>query len=288
MKQEFNDLLKNLKNTIADYKYYTDFEKVYRHVNGIKIELNILNSLIGSEQIETDFINLINEYPKTLKVIPLLLAIRKNGNTVPVLDGRLISFNFSKRELFDLDYIRFMRESGLFDLLENSKIKSLFDYVTGVEVGLDTNARKNRTGSAMENIVEGFIKMTNHKAYTKETTKEEIKSLYGINLDLYLTSEESLKIAEKRFDFVIKTDSNLFVVETNFFSGGGSKLNETARSFKSLASDFRDNDDVTFIWITDGVGWKTAKNNLRETYDVMQHLYTLTDLENGVLNQVIK
>ncbi|MDY0138282.1 MAG: type II restriction endonuclease [Candidatus Izemoplasmatales bacterium] len=288
MKQDFKDLIDNLRNTIADYKYYTDFDKVYRNVNGIKVELNILNSLIGSEHIESDFIHIINEYPKTLKVIPLLLAIRKSGNTVPVLDGRLKIFKFNKRELSDRDYLRFMRESGLFDLLENSKIKNLFDYVTGVEVGLDTNARKNRTGTTMENIVEGFIKMTNHIAYTKETTKDEIKRLYGVDLDLYLTSEESLKIAEKRFDFVIKTNENLFVVETNFYSGGGSKLNETARSFKSLASDFRDNSDVTFIWITDGVGWKTARNNLRETYDVMKHLYTLTDLENGVLNQVIK
>jgi type II restriction enzyme len=288
MKQNFSDLIKNLRDTIADYKYYTDFEKVFRNVNGIKVELNILNSLIGSNQIESDFIHIINEYPKTLKVIPLLLAIRKNGNTVPVLDGRLLNFNFSRRELNDKDYIRFMKESGLFDLLENSKIKNLFDYVTGVEVGLDTNARKNRTGTTMENIVEGFIKMTDYESYKKEMTKNEIKGLYGIDLDLYLTSEESLKIAEKRFDFVIKTSKKLFVVETNFYSGGGSKLNETARSFKSLAKDFHDNKDVIFIWITDGVGWKTARNNLRETYDVMEHLYTLTDLENGVLNKVIK
>lgn len=288
MKQEFKDLIDNLRNTIADYKYYTDFDKVYRNVNSIKLELNILNSLIGSENIESDFIQIINDYPRTLKVIPLLLAIRKSRNNVPVMDGELINFKFNKRELSDQDYLKFMEESGLFDLLKNSKIKNLFDYVTGVEVGLDTNARKNRTGSTMENIVESFIKSTNHVAYTKETTKAEIKKLYGIDLDMYLTSEESLKVAEKRFDFVIKTSKNLFLIETNFYSGGGSKLNETARSFKSLALDFSNNSDVSFIWITDGVGWKKAKRNLRETYDVMKHLYTLTDLENRILNKIIK
>ena len=175
MKQPFEDLIRNLKSTVADYKYYTNFKKVYEHVNAIRVELNILNSLIGSERIEEDFIKIINEYPKTLSVIPLLLAIRKNGNIVPVLDDGLINFMFDSRELSDENYVRFMRESGLFDLLETSKIKNLFDYVTGVEVGLDTNARKNRTGETMENIVESFIRNTNHLTYSKETTKDVLE-----------------------------------------------------------------------------------------------------------------
>ncbi|MBU1093343.1 MAG: type II restriction endonuclease [Firmicutes bacterium] len=288
MKQSFDDLLANLKDTVADYKYYTDFPKVYKHVDKIKVELNILNSLVGSENIEKDFLDIINEYPKTLKVIPLLLAIRKNGNKVPIIDEVPIMFEFNNRTLSDAMYLKFMRESGLFNLLELSKIRNLFDYVTGVEVGLDSNARKNRTGTAMENIVENFIQKTKHIEYSKETNKKEIKEKYNIDLDDYLKSEESLKVAEKRFDFVIKTENQVFVIETNFYSGGGSKLNETARSFKSLGLDIKNNTELTFIWITDGVGWITAKNNLRETYDVLEHLYTLTDLENGVLKQIIK
>jgi type II restriction enzyme len=288
MKQSFDNLLLNFKDTVADYKYYTNFPKVYEHVNKIRVELNILNSLIGSDAIEKDFINIINEYPKTLKVVPLLLAIRKNGHKVPIIDEIPIMFEFNNRTLSDEVYLKFMRESGLFNLLEASKIRNLFDYVTGVEVGLDTNARKNRTGTAMENIVETFIKKTNHIEYTKETTKKEIKEKYNIDLDNYLKSEESIKVAEKRFDFVIKTQKQVFVIETNFYSGGGSKLNETARSFKLLGLDIKDNTELTFIWITDGVGWKTAKNNLRETYDVLEHLYSLTDLENGILNRIIK
>lgn len=288
MKQSFDDLLANLKDTVADYKYYTDFPKVYKHVDKIKVELNILNSLVGSDNIEKDFLDIINEYPKTLKVIPLLLAIRKNGNKVPIIDEVPIMFEFNNRTLSDAMYLKFMRESGLFNLLELSKIRNLFDYVTGVEVGLDSNARKNRTGTAMENIVENFIQKTKHIEYSKETNKKEIKEKYNIDLDDYLKSEESLKVAEKRFDFVIKTENQVFVIETNFYSGGGSKLNETARSFKSLGLDIKNNTELTFIWITDGVGWITAKNNLRETYDVLEHLYTLTDLENGVLKQIIK
>lgn len=287
MKQSFNQLLVNLKDTVADYRYYTDFPKVFQKIEKVKIELNILNTLIGSKNIESEFINIITAYPNTIKAVPILLAVRKKNNVIPVIDEKLINFDFKNKSMSDEEYIKFMRESGLFYLLENSKVNNLIDYVTGVEVGLDTNARKNRTGTTMENIVEEFIKPIGFN-YTKETTKEYIKENYDINLDAYLVSEESKKIAEKRFDFVIKTDENLYVIETNFYSSSGSKLNETARSFKSLSLDMKDNPKVTFIWITDGVGWKSAKNNLKETYDVMEHLYTLFDLESGILSQIIK
>lgn len=286
MKQRFNDLLVNLKPTIADYKYYVDFNKVYNNVNKYKVELNILNSLIGSKNIEKDFLYIINEYPKTLKVIPLLIAVRRYE--VSIFDDKNLVFDFKNQTIEPNLYIKFMNETGLFELLSQNKIKSLIDYVTGVEVGLDSNARKNRTGIAMENIVEGFIKKTKYESYYKEINKSEIKSLFSIDLDEYIKSTETMKIAGKRFDFVIKTKSHIYLIETNFYSGGGSKLNETARSFKSLANDLSVVQGVSFIWITDGIGWRSAKNNLEETYDSMEHLYTLYDLENGVLNKVIK
>ncbi len=286
MKREFDEMLEELKNTIADYKYYTDFEKVYKNVEKYKIELNILNSLISSSNIEEDFLNITTEYPKTLNVIPLLLA--KRGYEVEVIDEELIVFDFKNKLMKDEMYLKFMRESGLFSLLENSKILSLVDYVTGVEVGLDTNARKNRTGTTMENIVETFIKNVPNVEYYKEMKKTEVSQKYNIDLQLLMAGENNPKEAEKRFDFVVKTNSDLYLIETNFYSGGGSKLNETARSFKSLAKDINSLDSIHFVWVTDGKGWNSAKNNLKETYEVMEHIYTIKDLEDGVLLDIFK
>lgn len=286
MKRDFNDIMNNLKTTVADYKYYTDFDKVFRNVEKYKIELNILNSLIGSRNVETDFINILDNYPNTLKVIPLLLAVRKTE--ISVIDGRKIEFDFKNRTMENEMYLKFMRETGLFNLLENNKIKSLEDYITGVEVGLDTNARKNRTGTVMENAVEYFLKQIPNVELHKEMTKTAIKEVYNINLDNLILNANDKKDAEKKFDFVVKTTNKLYLIETNFYSGSGSKLNETARSFKSLARDIKNIKDVEFIWITDGIGWGSARGNLKETYDIMEHFYTLIDLEEGKLFTVLK
>jgi len=286
MKRHFDDLLANLKKTVADYSYYTDFDKVYKNADKFKVELNILNSLIGEQDIETKFKNLVELYPNVLKVIPILLA--KRGYKVEVFSDKNITFDFLETNL-DIDmYSEFMKESGLFSLLKASKIKSLNDYLIGIEVGLDSNARKNRTGTAMENIVESYIKKIPNIEYHKEMKKKEISESYNIDINDLIIGEDKVKEAEKRFDFVVKTNDNLYLIETNFYSGGGSKLNETARSFKSLAKDINDLDNVHFVWITDGIGWISARNNLRETYDIMDHLYTLEDLENGVLGNIFK
>ncbi len=285
MKQSFDDLMKNLKTSIADYKYYVNFEKVYKNVENLKIELNILNSLIGSNNIEEEFLYIISKYPETIKTLPILLAVRKKE--INFFDEKEITISFNGSESSEI-YCKFMRETGLFQMLENKKIKSLLDYVTGVEVGLDTNARKNRTGQTMENIVEHFIKEVPNIELHKEMMKKTISEKYNIDINSLIVGDNPEKDAEKRFDFVVKTNSCLYLIETNFYTGGGSKLNETSRSFKSLALDINNLDSIEFIWITDGVGWKTAKNNLRETYGVMEHIYTLHDLENNILNEVLR
>jgi type II restriction enzyme len=181
-----------------------------------------------------------------------------------------------------------MRKTGLFDLLEKSKIKSLNDYLTGVEVGLDSNSRKNRTGTAMGNIVESYLKKIKEIEYQKEMTKAQISEKYNINLDALILNDDTKKDAEKKFDFVVKTNNKLYLIETNFYSSSGSKLNETARSYKSLANDIKNISNVEFIWITDGIGWKSAKGNLKETYDIMDYLFILKDLEEGKLKEVLK
>lgn len=287
-KRDFNNWLIGFRGSIADYGYYIDFKKVHRNVEGIKIELNILNSLIGSKNVKEDFKTLIKRYPETLKCIPLLLAVR--SNEIYCQDdngGYLYNFNTNNDVLSLEGYSYFMEQTGLFDLLENHIVNNLVDYVTGVETGLDSNGRKNRGGHLMENLVESFIKKAGFikdTTYFKEMYIHQITSKWGIDLSAISNKGKM----EKRFDFVVKTPYMIYGIETNFYGSGGSKLNETARSYKTLALETDTIDGFTFVWFTDGKGWVSARNNLEETFDVMEHIYNIKDLEDGVMKEVFK
>ena len=284
MTRNFNEWISKFKTSISDYTYYVDFEKIYKNVDKVKVELNILNSLIGSKNIEEEFQNILIKYPETLECIPLLLAVRSREIFVKDEINEYL-FKFDKMVYSIKDYIKFMRESGLFDLLQNHIINNLYDYVLGIEVGLDSNGRKNRGGHLMENLVEsyiikaGYIKNVN---YFKEMYLKDIEKKW--NLDLSEMSGHNT--STKRFDFVIKTDKQVYVIETNFYSSGGSKLNETARSYKMLAQESKKVDGVTFIWFTDGTGWNNARKNLEETFNELETMYNIDDLDNGILNQL--
>lgn len=292
MSRDFNVWLSGFRDSIADYGYYIDFEKVHRNVDGIKVELNILNSLIGSKNIDADFENLMRKYPEVLKCIPLLLAVR--ANEIYCQDengGYLFQFDFEKyppnsHAYYDR-YKYFMRETGLFDLLANHIVNNLVDYATGVETGLDSNGRKNRGGHLMENLVESFIQKSGFvkdESYFKEMYIHQITDKWGVDLSAISNQGKT----EKRFDFVVKTPNMIYGIETNFYGSGGSKLNETARSYKTLALETDTIDGFTFVWFTDGKGWTSARHNLEETFDVMEHIYNIKDLENGIITEVFK
>lgn len=284
--RNFNAWLSGFRDSISDYGYYIDFEKVHRNIDGIKVELNILNSLIGSKNIESEFEKLITDYPNVLKCIPLLLAVRANEIYAMDKDGAF-TYTFNRQTLSVDQYKNFMRKTGLFDLIENHIISNLVDYATGVETGLDSNGRKNRGGHLMEDLVEsfiqkaGFVKDVN---YFKEMHIHQITDKWSTDLSAISNRGKM----EKRFDFVIKTPKMIYGIETNFYSSGGSKLNETARSYKTLAWETEDIDGFTFVWFTDGKGWVSARNNLEETFDIMQHIYNIKDLENDIISEVFK
>ena len=284
MARNFNEWLSKFKVSISDYTYYVDFEKIYKNVDKVKVELNILNSLIGSKNIEEEFQNILIKYPETLECIPLLLAVRSREIFIKDEINEYL-FKFDKMVYSMKDYIRFMKESGLFDLLQNHIINNLYDYVLGIEVGLDSNGRKNRGGHLMENLVESYIIKAGYKKdvnYFKEMYLKDIENKW--NLDLSEMSGNNT--STKRFDFVIKTDKQVYVIETNFYSSGGSKLNETARSYKMLAQESKKVDGVTFIWFTDGTGWNSARKNLEETFNELETMYNIDDLENGILENL--
>ena len=286
MKRNFNEWLGKFRGSISNYKYYTDFEKIFKNVNDIKIELNILNSLIGSQNIKEDFENIIEKYPETLKCIPILLAVRTNEIYVTDVNGEYV-YSFKNRNYPVDQYSEFMEKTGLFKLLKEHIVNNLFDYVTGVETGLDSNGRKNRGGHLMEDLVESFIQNSGfekNKNYFKEMYTSEIEKKWNIDLSAISNTGKT----EKRFDFVIKTDNQIYVIETNFYASGGSKLNETARSYKTITREVNTIEGVTFVWVTDGIGWKSARHNLEETFDVLEHIYSINDLENDIIRKIIK
>ena len=285
-KRNFNKWLENFRDSIASYEYYIDFKKVFKNVNDIKIELNILNSLIGSQNIKEDFENIIEKYPETLKCIPILLAVRTNEIYVTDVNGEYV-YSFKNRNYPVDQYSEFMEKTGLFKLLKEHIVNNLFDYVTGVETGLDSNGRKNRGGHLMEDLVESFIQNSGfekNKNYFKEMYTSEIEKKWNIDLSAISNTGKT----EKRFDFVIKTDNQIYVIETNFYASGGSKLNETARSYKTITREVNTIEGVTFVWVTDGIGWKSARHNLEETFDVLEHIYSINDLENDIIRKIIK
>ena len=284
--RDFNTWLSGFHDSIADYGYYIDFGKVHKKVEEIKVELNILNSLIGSKNIEVEFENLIEKYPEVLKCIPVLLAVR--ANEIYAIDGDgEFTYNFKKQNQPIEQYKVFMRKTGLFDLMANHIINNLVDYATGVETGLDSNGRKNRGGHLMEDLVESFIQKTGFTKgvnYFKEMYIHQITDKWDIDLSA-ISNQGKM---EKRFDFVIKTDNMIYGIETNFYGSGGSKLNETARSYKTLALETDTIDGFTFVWFTDGKGWISARNNLEETFDVMEHIYNINDMEHGIIEKIMK
>ena len=284
--RDFNQWLSTMKDSVASWTYYTDFGKVYENVQKIKVELNILNSLIGSKNIEEEFKTIVRQYPNVLAAVPILLAKREAEIKVQDASGNYV-FNFVKMNYSVEQYALFMKNSGLFDLLQNHIINNLVDYVLGVEVGMDTNGRKNRTGHVMEDLVESYLikaGLVKDKTYFKEMYASEVEKKF--HLDLSKLSNDGK--AEKRFDFVfVGAFGTVFACECNFYGSQGSKLNETARSYKTLALEAKEISGFQFVWFTDGIGWNSAKHNIEETFDVLDNLFNLEDLNNGVIETLI-
>ncbi len=286
MKRDFDEWLSKFRLSIFGYDYYVDFQKVISNVENIKVELNILNSLIGSKNIENDFESILAKYPEVLKCIPILLAIRGYEIYAQDNDGTFL-YRFDRENYSVNQYKVFMKKTGLFDMIANHIVNNLVDYVYGVETGLDSNGRKNRGGHQMENLVESYIikaGFLKDVTYFKEMYLSDVETRWDIDLSALSNQGK----ARKRFDYVVKTPSKIYAIETNFYGGtsGGSKLNETARSYKMLAQESEQVEGFTFVWFTDGTAWRSARGNLRETFDVLDNIYSIDDMENGIMSKL--
>lgn len=286
MERNFNLWRSQFKESIADYKYYIDFDVVYQHVSDYEDGLNLLNGLRGKNGLDFDnkFISLVNEYGnKVLRCIPILLA-KREYDIFCIDSNHQIKYNFFKVEQTPEEYLYFVKETGLYKLLSDKLTGNLIDYVYGVEAGLNSNGRKNRGGHLMEKLVESYIKKAGfikNKTYFKEMYLSDLESKTGLDL----SSLSNAGTTAKRFDYVIITDKCVYACECNFYASGGSKLSETARSYKTLALESKGITNFKFVWFTDGVGWTSARNNLKETFDVLNDIYCIKDLENNILGE---
>lgn len=287
--------MKTLKDSIYTWDYFTDFSKSMGNATKYKKELELLNTLIGikDNEINTKLIKLIEEYPKVREAMLLLIALRpsKIKETAIINDFSTLSSEnkahiFKPKEVLTedmkLDFVNFFESSGLKEFFVNKEVSNLLDYCKGVEVGMDTNGRKNRTGTSMESICELFVKKLceeNGFEYIEQATCKKIKEKWNITV-------KADKI-DRRFDFAIKANENLYLSEVNFYSSGGSKLKATAGEYKDL-HDLITGQGFELIWITDGIGWNTSKTAINETFIYNDYILNLKMLSDGVLDEIIR
>lgn len=278
--RDFDAWLSQFRDSISTYSYYVDFKKVVANAQLCKPELCLLNSLIGSPDVANEFRVLYGRYPSILRAIPILLAKRElEIYARDEAGGGLYRFDEGNKTVDE--YCVFMEKTGLFDLISHHLVNNLYDYVVGVEAGLDSNGRKNRGGHQMEDLVESFLAATSVE-YHKEMYASDICSAWRVDLSSLTNTGKT----QKRFDFAVRTKECVYAIETNFYGGGGSKLNETARSYKMLALESRPISGFKFVWFTDGKGWLSARQNLRETFEVLPTLYNIKELEEGVAGRL--
>lgn len=271
--EEFAIFMSQLKETNQSLDFFCDFNKINSNVENIRLSLCMLNSLIGSTNLRSSVETIWNRDRTAFNVMDILIAVRSEGRK-KVLNSLgesvVLDTMFESVE----GVMEFLTNTGLAELFQTRKITNLVDYVFGVETGLDSNARKNRSGHVMEDFVANIF-AEHGIAYRTEVYSSEWQTL-----------NQALGDDEKRFDFVIETPQKKFLIEVNFYSSGGSKLNEVARAYSEIAPRINAVNGFEFVWITDGIGWRSAKSKLQEAFNIIPNIYKLTDIYSFINNKL--
>ena len=267
--EQFDLFMSQLRETNATLDFYCDFQKISKNVADIEISLNTLNYLIGKEDLRTAVQALWDRDKRVFEVMDILIATRKkDGKKYIDNDGsmHLIHSLFSSVD----GVMKFIEGTGLDKVLKNKDVKDLVDYVFGVETGLDTNARKNRSGEITEMLVARIFDNAGIK-YRQQVSSKEFPAISAV-----------LGADQKVFDFAITAKNKTYLIEVNFYSGGGSKLNEVARSYTDVAPKVNGVPGFEFVWITDGEGWISARNKLEEAFAAIPSIYNLTTISEFI------
>lgn len=286
---DFHKLISTFQPTIFTWSYYSDFDKTIEHSFSIKVELNILNSLLWEENIEQKFIQIIKEYPETRETLPILLAVRERFKLIldsKTKDVKKIDYLFNKKTTItaddEIELLKFFNESWLRKIFQDKSISNLNDYVFWIETWLDSNARKNRSGKLMEDIIESFISdfcKDKDFQYKDQATAKRMLENWWVNVE----SDKS----SRRFDFAIYTWTQIYLIETNFYGWGWSKLKSVAWEFSNLYR-FLWEQDIPLIRITDGKWRDTALNPLEEAFHSTEwNIYNIESLKNWALEKII-
>ena len=265
----FELFMSQLQETNQTLDFFCDFDKISQNVEDIKLSLCMLNSLIGSTDMRKSVEVIWNRDRTAFDVMDILIAVRSEGKK-KVLDnlGNCVVLDSLFKSVDGV--MEFLDTTGLTEIFQSKKINDLVDYVFGIETGLDTNARKNRSGHVMEGMVARIFDK-NEVEYRQEVYSSEWPSITDVLGD-----------DEKRFDFVVESSTKTYLIEVNFYSSGGSKLNEVARSYSDIAPKINSVPGFEFVWITDGIGWKSAKNKLQEAYSIIPSIYNLTNIKDFI------
>ena len=283
----FDKITQSFKEKITKWDYFVNWEKVFSNIKPIEKELNLLNFLIGKDDIKKEAFSLIKQYPQVIKAFPTLISVREKSIDILIDTKHFIykKYSFTKGKLSDdecKELAAFVVNSGIGEILKDKKVKNLVDYATGVEVGLDSNGRKNRGGTLMESLVEEFVSDTCQNLglqYMQQATSKKIKEQWGIDVVVDKSS--------RQLDFAINKNGKLFFIECNFYGGGGSKLKSTATEYIEM-NRYWNKQGIEFIWITDGAGWKSTLKPLREYFDKADYLINLELLKENILNLIVQ
>lgn len=288
----FKDFFATLRPSLKLWDYFVNWDKVYRNTKQIEIQLNLWNYLLGKSDFDREFLELLKQHPEIISAVPSLIVRDGSASQVFSIVSDIsdltkpdLVFDFSHPAVSENDRklaLQFFKQTGLVKLFTKDGVKNLVDYVIGVEAGLDSNGRKNRSGTSMETIVESYLKRfceSRKLTYLSQATTNAIRDKWGFRVPVDKSS--------RRFDFAISNSKKLVLMEVNFYGGGGSKLKATAGEYKGLYK-FLKASGLEFVWITDGQGWETTKEPLREAFAEVDYIWNLKCLSRGYLEDLFK
>lgn len=286
----FDDLIATLRSSLTTWDYFVNWEKVSGNAKALESQLAILNGLIGAKDFDSAFDSMLQAHPGVVSAIPSLLVRDGSGKlTFSIvqdpddLSAPDLEFDFTQpanTPQLRKAALDFVKSSGIIELFGGSGVTDLKDFIRGVEAGLDSNGRKNRSGKSMERVVDGYLEMftaNNGLEYLEQATPRDIEEAWGFKVP----SDKS----SRSFDFAITDKKSLALMEVNFYGGGGSKLKATAGEYKGL-HDFLAAAGHKFVWVTDGAGWRATHKPLREAFDHLDYLWNLEWLNRGYLSDL--
>lgn len=289
----FTYLTSTFHDNLREWGYFVNWNKAFDNTAAHLPLIDKWDVLVSAADFDESFRALLSSNPELAETIPLLLVRDGSGTSQFSIVTETVTanwrlgirhFDFSRPALTEADVelaLEFVKKTGLVRIFQNGGVCSVRDYLLGAEAGLDSNARKNRGGDAMSSVVSRILSEHTDEIggeFASEMNSAAIKAKWGIVIDNLNPG--------RRFDFVVNARGKLLAIEVNAYGGGGSKLKATAGEYEGLQKEMRGT-PLTFAWITEGAGWKTARRPLRKAFGAIDYLLNLRLIEDGALREIL-